>query len=182
MTQEEWIAYARELGFTEAAPVDPAALIPQAEVRAMCAADKCHAYGKNWTCPPECGDLETCTRRIREKTWGILVQSVAQLEDSFDIEGMMDLEKEHNRRFHTLADKAHAIQKNALCLGTGGCRICAQCAYPASCRFPDRACASMEGYGLLVSDACTCAGIPYYHGPNTLAYTACGLFGEEETH
>ena len=53
MTIEEWVAYAKELGFSEAAPVVPADLKPNAEVRAMCAADKCHAYGKNWTCPPE---------------------------------------------------------------------------------------------------------------------------------
>ena len=178
MTVEDWIAYAKELGFTEVAPIDPSALLPKAEVRAMCAADKCHAYGRNWTCPPECGDLETCTRRIREKSRGLLVQSVGQLEDSFDIEGMMELEKDHNARFHALADKAHQVQPKALCLGTGGCRICGKgnCAYPEPCRFPDRACASMEGYGLVVSDACTAAGIPYYHGPNTLAYTACILF------
>ena len=75
MTIEEWVTYAKELGFAEAAPVDPAALKPNAEVRAMCAADKCHAYGKNWTCPPECGSLETCTARIGAKTKGILVQS-----------------------------------------------------------------------------------------------------------
>lgn len=176
MTIEEWLAYAKELGFSEAAPVAPAALKPNAEVRAMCAADKCGAYGKNWTCPPECGDLKACAARIASKTKGILVQSVAQLEDSFDIEGMMEAEKDHNARFHALADKAHTEAKTALCLGTGGCRICGKCAYPEKCRFPDRACASMEGYGLLVSDACTAAGIPYYHGPNTLAYTACILF------
>ena len=64
MTIEEWVAYAKELGFSEAAPVVPADLKPNAEVRAMCAADKCHAYGKNWTCPPECGSLEECAARI----------------------------------------------------------------------------------------------------------------------
>ena len=95
MTIEEWVAYAKELGFSEAAPVVPADLKPNAEVRAMCAADKCHAYGKNWTCPPECGSLEECAARISAKTRGILVQSVAQLEDSFDIEGMMEAEQDH---------------------------------------------------------------------------------------
>ena len=33
----------------------------------------------------------------------------------------------------------------------------------------------MEGYGLLVSEVCGQAGIPYYHGQNTIAYTACIL-------
>ena len=35
-----------------AALLDPAKLEPEAFVRDMCAADRCHAYGRNWTCPP----------------------------------------------------------------------------------------------------------------------------------
>lgn len=176
MELEEWIGFAKSLGFTEAAALDPKALKPNPEVRAMCAADKCHAYGKNWTCPPVCGSLEECAAEIREKHFGILVQTVGQLEDAFDIETMMDTEKEHLARFHLLADKAHAYQKEALALGTGGCRICKTCAYPDACRFPDRACASMEGYGLLVNEACASAGVAYYYGKDTIAYTACILF------
>ena len=73
----ELIALAKELGFTEAASLDPRILEPRAEVRAMCAADKCHAYGKNWTCPPECGDLALCTARIRSCTQRILLRAFA---------------------------------------------------------------------------------------------------------
>ena len=171
----ELIALAKELGFTEAAALDPRILEPRAEVRAMCAADKCHAYGKNWTCPPECGDLALCTARIRSCTQGILLQTVGKLEDSFDVETMLETEQAHRARFHAMADKILALHPDALCLGTGGCRICGKCAYPEPCRFPERACASMEGYGLLVSEVCGQAGIPYYHGQNTIAYTACIL-------
>ena len=55
---KQWIELARELGFTAAAEVDPSLLEPKQEVRDMCAEDKCHAYGKNWTCPPNCGTVE----------------------------------------------------------------------------------------------------------------------------
>ena len=171
----ELLALAKELGFTEAAVLDPRVLEPKAEVRAMCAADKCHAYGKNWTCPPECGDLPTCTARIKACTQGILLQTVGELEDSFDVETMLETEQTHRERFHAMADKVRSICPEALCLGTGGCRICGKCAYPEPCRFPEKACASMEGYGLLVSEVCAQAGIPYYHGQNTIAYTACIL-------
>ena len=34
---------------------------------------------------------------------------------------------------------------------------------------------SMEAYGLLVSDACTSAGLEYYYGKNTMTYTSCIL-------
>lgn len=171
----ELLALAKELGFTEAAALDPRVLEPKAEVRSMCAADKCHAYGKNWTCPPECGDLPTCTARIKACTQGILLQTVGELEDSFDVETMLETEQTHRERFHAMADKVRSICPEALCLGTGGCRICGKCAYPEPCRFPEKACASMEGYGLLVSEVCAQAGIPYYHGQNTIAYTACIL-------
>lgn len=176
MTIEEWSAYAKDLGFSEAAPLDPRRLIPREEVRAMCAADKCHAYGKNWTCPPVCGSLEACTEKIKACRTGILLQTVGKLEDSFDVEAMMDTEKDHCARFHALADQAHSLESGALCLGTGGCRICMACAYPEPCRFPERACASMEGYGLVVSEACDSAGVLYYHGKDTITYTACVLF------
>ena len=43
MTQEEWIAYAKELGFEEAAPIYHKTLTTNAEVLAICSADKCNA-------------------------------------------------------------------------------------------------------------------------------------------
>lgn len=172
----ELLEKAKSLGFTDATPLNPQLLIPNGEVRAMCAADKCHAYGKNWTCPPECGSLDDCAARIHSCSQGILLQTVGILEDAFDVETMMDTEKEHRQRFHAMADAMRARYPGSLCLGTGGCRICGKCAHPEPCRFPEKACASMEGYGLLVSEVCQSAGVAYYHGQNTITYTACILF------
>lgn len=64
---------------------------------------------------------------------------------------------------------------DALCLGAGGCQLCKTCAYPEPCRFPDEACASMEGYGLFVTQVCRDNHLPYYYGPKTITYTACVL-------
>lgn len=178
---KERIALALSQGFTCAAPLDPAALLPREEVRDMCAADKCRAYNRNWTCPPHCGTLEECGARLAGMGSGLLVQTVGQLEDSFDFEAMAETEKAHLAHFHALADLLREKDPGVLCLGSGGCRLCKSCAYPEPCRFPERACPSMEGYGLLVSEACESAGVPYYHGKNTLAYTACYLFPGERT-
>ncbi len=173
---KERIELALAQGFTCAAALDPGALAVRAEVRDMCAADKCRAYGRNWTCPPHCGSLEECAARLGEMGSGLLVQTVGQLEDSFDFEAMAETEKRHLEHFHALADLLREKCPGVLCLGSGGCRLCKSCAYPEPCRFPEWACSSMEGWGLLVNDACQAAGVPYYHGKNTLAYTACYLF------
>jgi len=35
---------------------------------------------------------------------------------------------------------------------------------------------SMEACGILVSEACTLAGLKYYYGPGTLTYSSCVLY------
>ncbi|MEA4965174.1 MAG: DUF2284 domain-containing protein [Oscillospiraceae bacterium] len=169
--ETDWLARALELGFSHAADWT-ADVRPLPEIRAMCAADKCHAYNKNWTCPPLCGTLEECAARLVQHRSGLLVQTVAQLEDEFDVETMIEAEKAHLAAFHQLAAELRKAEPDALCLGTGGCRICGTCALPEPCRFPERACASLEGYGLLVSDLCKQNGLPYYYGKGTVTYTA----------
>ena len=177
---EDWTQKALALGFTAAAPLNPAQLCARQDVRDMCAADRCHAYGKNWTCPPECGTLDECARRLQGYPRGLLVQTTGTLEDSFDYEGMMELEKRHLSYFHAFCAQVREAFPDALCLGTGGCRICKRCAYPEPCRVPEQAVSSMEAYGLLVSEVCTQCGVPYYYGANHLSYTACVLFSHEK--
>lgn len=176
---KELIELALRQGFTHAAFLDPGKLTVREEVRDMCAADKCRAYGRNWTCPPHCGTVEECAARLAGMGSGLLVQTVGQLEDSFDFETMAETERLHLKRFYALADLLRERRPGVLCLGSGGCRLCGSCAWPDPCRFPERACSSMEGWGLLVNEACQAAGVPYYHGRNTLAYTACCLFPRE---
>ncbi len=173
----DWCAAAKKLGFTQAVEFDPAILQPRADVRAMCAQDKCRAYGKNWTCPPHCGSIEACAERIRGCKKGILLQTVGHLRKSIDTRGYRETEQRHLQSFSRFCDAIRIQYPDALCLGSGGCRICPECAYPAPCRFPERAAPSMEGYGLFVTQVCRDAGAAYSHGEKTITYTACVLYG-----
>ena len=74
---EEFIALAKEAGFTSAGLLDPATIELKEEVRAMCAEGKCHAYGHNWTCPPACGSLEKCRAEVANFKAGIIVQFIS---------------------------------------------------------------------------------------------------------
>lgn len=175
MNQEYWIKKAVELGFSEAAPLDISTIKPMHAVRDMCAADKCHAYGKNWTCPPACGTLEECQRHMQSYDYGILLQTVGKMEKTIDTKAYLRTEQRHMELFHQLAALVRKEHPNALCLGAGGCRVCKKCAYPEPCRFPEQACSSMEAYGLFVTQICRDNGVAYYHGEKTIAYTACVL-------
>lgn len=171
-----WCNKARMLGFTEAAPLDVATLQPREDVRAMCAADRCGAYGKNWTCPPHCGSLEACGAKMRSFRRGILLQTVGKLEKDIDTKAYRRTEQQHLEQFHRFAAQIRRAYPKALCLGAGGCRACKTCAYPEPCRSPELACASMESYGLFVTQVCRDNGLPYHHGERTVTYTACVLF------
>lgn len=173
---EQLIQLALDCGFDHAAALDTATLEAREDIRATCASDKCHAYNKNWTCPPNCGTLEECRARMAGYSGGILVQTTGKLKRSVDWRGTVATEKRHMENFLKAAGELRKTYPNALCLGAGGCRVCSQCAFPEPCRFPDQAYSSMEGYGLFVTDVCRKNNLPYYYGECTITYTACFLF------
>lgn len=173
---EKWINLALEIGFTAASPMDTTKLTARSDIREMCKDDRCHAYGKNWTCPPACGSLIDCQSRMQNYQNGILLQTVGHLEKDIDSRAYQQTEQLHLQYFRAFSEKLKKEYPEALCLGSGGCRICKSCAYPNPCRFPDKAYSSMEGYGLFVTQVCRNNQLPYYYGPRTIAYTACALF------
>lgn len=174
---ENVIAIAKETGFDAAVPLDPKTIVLHEEVREMCAEGKCHAYGKNWTCPPACGDLDHCRSVVEKYTGGVIVQTIGQLEDSMDYEAMMDASHRHKENIMKLAEEVLSRYPGALVLGAGGCTVCEKCNYPEPCRFPNKAFSSMEGYGMLVSEVCKENNVPYYYGENTIAFVGCCLLG-----
>lgn len=172
------IKAALDSGFSAAALLDPQRDIRLYEqVRDMCAADKCHSYGKNWACPPGCGSIEECTESMRRYKTGVLVQTTCNLEDEFDYEGMMAAKQRHDEAFIKLSKKLREEYKDVLPLGAGNCQLCETCSYPEPCVAPDEATGSMEGLGMLVKDVCEACGLPYYYGKNTLTYVSCILIG-----
>lgn len=145
-------------------------------VRDMCAADKCAVYDTNWACPPGCGDLDHFQKEISARDTCYLVQTLGELEDSFDIETMEETSEMHKQRVQKMNDLVKESYPDAMVLSAGTCTICPECSYPeAPCRFPDKHLVSMEAAGIWVSDLCQRADIPYNYGPNTIAYTSCVL-------
>ena len=94
---------AAENGFSHWTQMNMAAAVPMAEVRDMCAADRCGRYGHNWACPPGCGSLETAARRIAGYACGILVQTTGTLQDDFDYATIEAVGAAHKRRFADFA-------------------------------------------------------------------------------
>ena len=181
MDQEAYLKaeqIAKDAGFKLFAPVDAATIELKQEVRDMCAMNTCGMYGKNWACPPACGDLDECREKVSKYKWGIIVQTSGQLEDSLDFEAIMDIQQEHQENFAAMLEPMREAFPGMLPLGAGTCTICAKCAYPDKpCRFPEKRISSVEAYGMVVNEFAVKNGLKYNYGPNTMTYTSCCLLG-----
>ncbi len=167
---------ALEIGFNYASRLDCATLELRQEVRDMCGSNACGMYGKNLACPPFCGTLEECRRKVERYREGILVQTVGDVEDSMDFEGMMEAEALHKKHFYQMAEVLRKEYPDVLPLGSGCCTVCPSCAGPkGECRFPKKRISSLEAFGIVVSDLCSRNGMKYYYGPEKIAYTSCFL-------
>ena len=176
MNYETLAQLAEQAGFTAWAPLDTTTIELKPEVRKMCEDNACGLYYRCWSCPPGCGSLEACAERLRGFTRGILVQTCGDVEDSFDFEGMAEIQEAHKEHFNAMYQALRQKGGKLLALGAGGCTQCAKCTYPdAPCRFPEKMVSSMEAYGMVVLEVCKANGLKYYYGSDKLAYTGCFL-------
>ena len=176
MSMDALLDLGRLYGFDHVGELNVPALEFDSRVREMCAADRCHLYGRCWTCPPHCGTLEESKERAGRYRRGILLQSTGRMADDFDYEAIEATLKRQQRQFANLVSVVRRQYPDCLPMSSGGCPLCRDCTCPdAPCRFPERAIPSMEAYGLLVSKVCLDSGAGYNYGPRTITFTACIL-------
>ena len=170
---------ALDLGAYKASVIDADKIVTDRAFRDMCASNACGMYGKCYMCPPDVGEIDELMAEIRNYRYALVYQSVTELEDSFDFEGMVAAKK----RTYPLAQAFRAVFedcniKKVLHLGAGGCGVCKKCAKQTGepCRAPDLALPSLEAYGIDVSKLASAAGMKYINGQNTVTYFGCVLF------
>lgn len=175
---EQMIQTVCSLGALKANVIPTGEIVTDASFRDICASNGCGVYGKCWMCPPDIGEIHELMAVIPTYRYALVYQTVSPLEDSFDIEGMQAAKKE----FGKLVQKVRAAfpDPGMLHLGAGGCGVCAVCAKRENkpCRFPDRAVAPLEGYGINVSRLAASAGMKYVNGQNTVTYFGAVFFGK----
>ena len=148
--------------------------------RDACAQNICGKYGTCWMCPPDVGDIDEMIARAKEYEHIMVFQSIGQLEDSFDFEGMEAAAVKHNVLTMAVAEKVGCMEqiKKPLILGAGACHICGRCtrldALP--CAYPHKAIPSLEAYGIAVSELAAASGLKYINGENTVTYFGGVLF------
>ncbi len=161
------------LGAYRAEYVNVADISLDASFRMLCESNACGNYGKNYTCPPNAGDIYELMEKIKSYKTALIYQTVGTLEDSYDFEGMMAAGALHNQLVQKLWDLTDELgMDEVLHLGAGGCRLCEVCGKKLGvpCKNPKRAMFSLETYGINVSLLADLANMKYINGQNTVTY------------
>lgn len=168
-----------ELGAYKASIIETKAITLDRAFRMMCESNACGMYGKCYMCPPGVGEIDALMSQVGEYDYALVYQTVSQLEDSFDFEGMMAAKK----KTYPLAQSVRKLFSDmdiskSLHLGAGGCGVCETCAKITNepCRFPDKAMPSLEAYGINVSELAKVCEMKYINGQNTVTYFGAVLF------
>jgi len=165
------------VGFTKYAPVDLSQIVFNKEFRKMCEVNSCRNYGTNYMCPPHVGAADDCIAEVEKYAHGLLVQSIVQLEDSFDFEGMTAGQSIHDTRIRQTIAQIPA-EFDYLFLGAGPCRYCEVCAVKDNvlCRNPAAAISSMEAYCIDVNKTLTNVSLKYNNGEATVSYVGLIMY------
>ena len=121
---EDLIKKITALGAFNANVIDVSEVCFDKAFRDMCKSNYCGNYGKCWTCPPDCGDIDDLITQAMRYRNVLVYQTVGQLEDSYDFETMMAVGEEHNARVRQVRDLFKSeYNEKALHLGAGGCKV-----------------------------------------------------------
>ena len=182
MDHQSLIQLALDSGATKATIISQEQIVTSAAFRDVCASNGCGLYGKCWMCPPDIGEIDVLMAKIRNYSYGLWYQTVRELEDSFDFEGMSEAGRQHVLVSHKLETKLReAASAEMLHLSCGGCRLCDRCAKRDGepCRMPEKALSSLEAYGIDVYQTTKDTELKYINGADTVTYFGLVLFREE---
>jgi len=161
------------LGAKKAEIINVSDILFDTSFRKMCEMNSCGMYGTNWTCPPDIGEINDLIEEAKAFDLAIVYQTISKIEDSYDIEGMLEAGERQNKLALKIKREMGKIPHiSSLNLGAGGCKICKTCAKLANkpCVFPDLAIPSLEAYGISVYDLAQTSGMNYINGVNTVTY------------
>ncbi|MBQ3102829.1 MAG: DUF2284 domain-containing protein [Oscillospiraceae bacterium] len=170
---DELLQLVFSLGADAAALCDAELIRYDAQFRDICRSNACGMYGKCWMCPPAVGSIEEMMEKAKSFDHLLLFQTVDKLEDAFDFEGMMAGGRRMDNLLSSLGQALSSMQEGSfLLMGAGGCRVCESCTMKDGlpCRFPQKAVAGFEAYGIDVSDLAVKARLKYNNGKNTVTF------------
>lgn len=178
---------AKQLGATNAVPLNAKAVVVDERVRLKCRVPPCDDYGSNLMCPPYVMSVQEFREVLSKYSWAVLIQIEASITDGLkneiqqadDVAAFYESEKSrdiYKKVFGPVKLKLHRtvnkVEARANMLGyrfatgskAGSCGLCSECIVENSngiCRHPYQSRPAMEAVGIDVFETAKNAGLPF---------------------
>lgn len=141
----------------------------------ICKTD-CKRYGKSWSCPPNCGDLNEMIEHAKSFENMYVLSCVYEVPNSWDPDSCIPAKNEHEAMAREINEKLKSFGEDFVILSTG-CSICESCACPDEpCRHPEERIYSMESHGVMIMQLADEMGLCFNYGGDTMVYFSMVLF------
>lgn len=127
MNNQELINLALQEGFEKAAVVKTSDIPFDFSFRKYCAADVCGMYGKNYSCPPDCGSPEEMRQRVINKSKALVLQSVWKIQCIEDELIVRNARFRHNAMSIEVLGRLQEMKYNGFLIGASYCMLCGDC-------------------------------------------------------
>lgn len=171
---ETWIG---EYPVCQYAVLSPAEIPFSEKVRYICKAE-CERYRKSWSCPPAVGEVRECEQRVRTYDKALIFTTMAEVSDASYLTETLATRADHENVTRKLCQELAKRGAHCLALSGESCQICETCAYPDTCRHPQKAIPCIESYGILVTELAQRFGIEFYSDSHTVTWFGLILFNE----
>ncbi len=169
-------AAALSLGFTSACMLETKELVFNPDFRKDCEENYCGNYGKNYTCPPSCGSVDSMRARLLRCPHALMLVSVWDL-DWRNGERLRAVRKQHNEwAARLMADFPQPGGWQYA--GASGCLLCDPCgeALGLPCRFPEQRYSCLSAYCVDVRALAERCGVEYFRKDGRLSFFSLCAF------
>ena len=179
---EKLLTLAKEEGFCTAiisttdVPIDP-------KFRQFCEQNLCGKYGANYSCPPDCGTVESLHKNILAQEKALVISTIWEIADFNDTSAVQHAKKTHNTAVLRLMDKVRKAGCEGFCTGYNGCPLCDPCKRTENlpCAHPEKKISCMSAYCIDVAKLAQRCNLAFGWIPGKLFLFGMIAYHKEET-
>lgn len=179
MNRERLEAELRQLPLYLYDYLDPQELEFSQRIRWICE-HECPMYGKSWACPPGVGSVEHCRKTCLGYDQGLLIVTIAQVDDIADIQQTLATRPDHEAITDQVGQALRDQGITPYILSTEACTLCPRCAIldGQPCRLPQKMHPCVESHGINIIPALERRGLAFQFGDNVVTWVSVLLFRE----
>ena len=181
MEIQELISIALKAGFYKAEVIDTDKICIDLGFRKYCEENLCGNYGRNYSCPPDCGTAYDMKGQIHRYENALVLQSRWEIDDVSNRENLRSVRLMHNNAMLRIVRQLKNEGYEGVMAGASECLLCDTCQKikGGECLHPNERYSCLSAYCVNVSSLAKTCSMDYTYKDGVLYFFGMYLFNIE---